>query len=162
LLMKILNLLKGLVLNFKVSHFVGVKSGAEVNKMIFKLLTLSMFLIFSTLSKAEPISLQLSLRAIDFGDVYTGSEVDYVAVDFTIKADNNRTYTIEISNDDNSNILGLSGTAGGNYKSGSITYTETGTGNEQLHRFYAVPKTANISSDLSASITVQVAYTDSE
>jgi hypothetical protein len=69
---------------------VCVKSGAEVNKMIFKLLTLSMFLIFSTLSKAEPISLQLGLSAIDFGDVYTDSEVDYVAVDFTIKADRDK------------------------------------------------------------------------
>jgi hypothetical protein len=160
--MKTLSLPKGLVLNFKCSHFVCVKSGAEVNKMIFKLLTLSMFLIFSTLSKAEPISLQLGLSAIDFGDVYTDSEVDYVAVDFTIKADNNRNYTIEISNDDNSNILELSRIAGGNYKSGSITYTETRTGNDQLHEFYAVPKTANIGCDLSASITVQVAYTDSE
>jgi hypothetical protein len=163
--MKTLSLPKGLVLNFKVSNFMCVKSGARFNKVIFKLLTLSMFLIFlmfSNLSRAEPISLQLNLSAIDFGDVYTDSEVDYVVVDFTIKADNNRNYTIEISNDDNSNILELSRTAGGNYKSGSITYTETGTGNNQLHEFYAVPKTANIGSDLSASITVQVAYTDSE
>jgi hypothetical protein len=162
LLMKTLSLPKGLVLNFKFSNFVCVKSGVKANKMIFKRLILTMFLMFSNLSMAEPISLQLNLSAIDFGDVYTDSEVDYVVVDFTIKADNNRNYTIEISNDDNSNILELSSTAGGIYKSGSITYTETGTGNNQLHEFYAVPKTANIGSDLSASITVQVTYTDSE
>ena len=160
--MKALSFLKGSVLNFKYSHSACVNGGAKANRVIFKQLILTIYLMFSTLLRAEPISLQLSLSAIDFGDVYTDSEVDYVAVDFTIKADNNRNYTIEISNDDSSNVLELSRTAGGNYKPGSITYTETGTGNNQLHEFYAVPKTANIDSDLSASITVQVAYTDSE
>jgi len=139
-----------------------LESKAKTNKVIFKLLFLSMFLMFSNLSRAEPISLQLSLSAIDFGDVYTDSEVDYVVLDFAVKADNNRNYTVTISNDDSSNILEISRTAGGDYKPGSITYTETGTGNNQVHEFYAVPQTANIGSDLSASITVQVAYTDSE
>jgi hypothetical protein len=53
--------------------------------------------MFSNLSRAEPISLQLSLSAIDFGDVYTDSEVDYVVLDFAVKADNNRNYTVTIS-----------------------------------------------------------------
>ena len=162
MLMKVLSFPKVLALNFKDSNFMCVNSSAETSKLIFKLFFLSMFLIFSNLSRAEPISLQLNLSAIDFGDVYTDSEVDYVVVDFTVKADNNRNYTVEISNDDSSSILELSRTAGGDYKPSSITYTETGTGNNQLHEFYAVPKTANIGSDLSTSITVQVAYTDSE
>jgi hypothetical protein len=140
----------------------SAKAKAKANKAVFKRLFLSMFLMFSNLSRAEPISLQLSLSAIDFGDVYTDSEVDYAVLDFAVKADNNRNYTLTISNDDSSNILEISRTAGGDYKPGSITYTETGTGNNQVHEFYAVPKTANIGSDLSASITVQVAYTDSE
>jgi hypothetical protein len=160
--MKVLGFPKVLVLHFKDSSFELVESGAKANKVVSKLLILSMFLMFSDLSRAEPISLRLSLSVIDFGDVYTDSEVDYVVVDFTIKADNNRSYTIEISNDDSSNVLKLSRTAGGVYKPGNITYTETGTGNNQSHEFYAVPITANIGSDLSASITVQAAYTDSQ
>lgn len=159
--MKALSFLKGSVLNFKYPNFMCVKSTAKANKAIFELLILSLFLMFSNSSRAEPISLRLSLSAIDFGEVYKDSPVDYVVVGFTIKADNNRNYTINISNEDNSNILKLSRTTGGDYKSGSINYTDTGTGNNQLHEFYAVPKTANMSNDLSTSINVQVAYADS-
>jgi hypothetical protein len=160
--MKVLGFPKVLVLHCKHLNCVHVKSGAEANKVVFKRLILLVLLILSNSLRAEPISLQLSLSAIDFGDVYTHSEVDYVLVDFIVKADNNRNYTVEISNDDSGNVLELSRTAGGGYKLGSITYTETGTGNNQIHEFYVAPETANIRRNLSAAITVQVVYTDSQ
>ncbi|AZG37467.1 hypothetical protein EGC80_11490 [Shewanella psychromarinicola] len=129
-----------------------------MNKAVFILLFLS---IFPTLLRAaEPISLSLGVSAIDFGDVYMDSDVDNVVVDFTVKAENGYDYTVKISNDDSSGALQFSRTASGGYTTGSITYIAAATGNNQAHEFYTDLDTANMSSDLSATITVLVAYND--
>ena len=129
-------------------------------KIFLTLLLISTLSIFPSFLSAEPIVLSLNINRIDFGDIYTNSKVDSVLVDLTIKAENGRNYTVEISNNDNSSVLEFSRTAGGAYTTNSITYTGTGTGSNQLYEFYVVPKTAIINSDLSATTTVKVAYTD--
>jgi spore coat protein U-like protein len=108
----------------------------------------------------KDIELSLALSAIDFGDVYSDSEVDSVAVDFTVNAENSYDYTVEISNDDNTGVIEVSRTASEGYTAGTVTYIATATGVEQLHTFYVDLNTASITGDLSATITVLVAYND--
>jgi hypothetical protein len=137
-----------------------------VNKVIFILL------LSSTLLRAEDgvfyingnavkaISMSLGVSAIDFGDVYGDSEVDSEVVDFSVNAENGYDYTVEISNDDSSGVVQLSRNANAGYTAGSITYIETATGADQRHEFYVDLNTASMSGDLSATITVLVAYND--
>jgi spore coat protein U-like protein len=141
-----------------------------VNKVIFILLLFST--LSSTLLRAEDgvfyiggnavkaISMSLGVSAIDFGDVYSDSEVDSEMVDFSVNAENGYDYTVEISNDDSSGVVQLSRNANAGYTAGSITYIETATGADQRHEFYVDLNTASMSGDLSATITVLVAYND--
>jgi spore coat protein U-like protein len=141
-----------------------------VNKVIFILLFFST--LSSTLLRAEDgvfyiggnavkaISMSLGVSAIDFGDVYSDSEVDSEMVDFSVNAENGYDYTVEISNDDSSGVVQLSRNANAGYTAGNITYIETATGADQRHEFYVDLNTASMSGDLSATITVLVAYND--
>lgn len=108
----------------------------------------------------KAISLSLQVNSIDFGDVFSDSEVDSEMVGFTVNAENSYDYTVEISNDDNTDVVQLSRTVSGVYAPNSIAYTETATGADQLHEFYVDLNTASMSSDLSATITVMVVYND--
>lgn len=141
-----------------------------MNKVIFILLFFST--LSSTLLRAEDgvfyiggnavkaISMSLGVSAIDFGDVYSDSEVDSEMVDFSVNAENGYDYTVEISNDDSSGVVQLSRNANAGYTAGNITYIETATGADQRHEFYVDLNTASMSGDLSATITVLVAYND--
>lgn len=108
----------------------------------------------------KAISLSLGVSHIDFGDVYNDSEVDSEMVDFSVNAENGYDYTVEISNDDNTGIVQVSRTANTGYTANSITYTKTANGVNQAHEFYVGLNTASMSGNLSATITVLVAYND--
>jgi len=108
----------------------------------------------------KEISLSVGVSSIDFGDVYRDSEVNSVPVDFYVNAEDGYDYTVDISNDDSSGVVQLSRTANGGYTVDSINYIDTATGGEQRHEFYVDLDTGNISGDLSATITVMVAYND--
>ncbi|MFT4777454.1 MAG: hypothetical protein ACI9B7_001836 [Oleispira sp.] len=137
-----------------------------MNKFFFSLLLFSSFLwaaegdFYINGNAVKAISLSLGISSIDFGDVFSDSEVDSEMVDFTVNAENSYDYTVEISNDDNTNVVQLSRTVNGAYTPNSIIYIETATGADQMHEFYVDLNTANMSSDLSATITVMVAYND--
>jgi hypothetical protein len=104
--------------------------------------------------------LTLGVSNIDFGDVYSDTEVDSEMVDFSVNAENGYDYTVEISDDDNTGIVQVSRNACGGYTANSITYIQTANGVDQAHEFYVDLDTANMNGDLSATITVQVAYND--
>ena len=108
----------------------------------------------------KAISLTLGVSNIDFGDVYSDTEVDSEMVDFSVNAENGYDYTVEISDDDNTGIVQVSRTASTGYTANSITYIQTANGVDQAHEFYVDLDTANMNGDLSATITVQVAYND--
>ena len=137
-----------------------------MNKVVFILLLFStclgaeegVFYIQGQVVKA--ITLSLGVTAIDFGDVYTDSEVDSVPVDFYVNAEDGYDYTVEISNDDSTGVVQVSRTASGGYTAESLTYIETATGVDQTHEFYVDLSTGSMSGDLSATITVLVAYND--
>jgi hypothetical protein len=137
-----------------------------MNKIIFILLISPALLLaaegdfYINGEAVKAISLSLHVNSIDFGDVFSDSEVSSEMVDFTVNAENSYDYTVEISNDDNTDIVQLSRTVNGAYTPNSITYIETATGADQLHEFYVDLNTASMSSDLSATITVSVVYND--
>ena len=106
----------------------------------------------------KAISISLGVNSIDFGDVFTGTDVDAVPVDFYIDAEAGYEYQIEISNNDNSGILQVSQSYNGGYTGNTITYDDIGTGVEQTHEFYVDLDTSDMSSDLSATITVTTIY----
>ncbi|MBA6328530.1 hypothetical protein H4J46_11345 [Colwellia sp. MB02u-6] len=108
----------------------------------------------------KKISLSLAVTSIDFGDVYRDSEVDSVVVDFTVNAESGYDYSVKISNDDNSNVLQVSRTANTGYTTNTMTYVATANGADQAHEFYVDLSTRDMSSDLSATIRVLVAYND--
>ena len=141
-----------------------------MNKIAF---TIVLFLLlFSSFLKAaegdfyingnavKAISLSLGVSHIDFGDVYNDSEIYSEMVDFSVNAENGYDYTVEISNDDNTGIVQVSRTAGTGYTTSAITYIKTANGINQAHEFYVDLNTASMSGDLSATITVLVAYND--
>lgn len=149
--------LNNLVLSYKITM---------MNKILF------VFILVSTFSFAEEgvfyiegeavksISLTLGASSINFGDVYTDTEVDPVSVDFYVDAESSYDYQVEISNDDSSGVVQISRTFIGGYTGETITYTDTGTGDDQTHEFYVDLDTTNINSDLSATITIMVVYFD--
>ncbi|PKH03634.1 hypothetical protein CXF72_05340 [Psychromonas sp. MB-3u-54] len=108
----------------------------------------------------KTISLSLGTSSIDFGDVYQGRSVDSVPVDFYVNAESGYDYTVEISNDDSSGVLQMSRSSSSGYTADSLTYIKTATGADQRHEFYVDLATENISSDLSAIITVMAVYND--
>jgi len=135
---------------------------------------ISALLLLTTLSYAEEgvfyiggeavkaISLSLGLSSIDFGDVFTDTQVDPVPVDFYVDAEAGYDYLVEIGNDDSSGVVQTSRTQSGGYTSGTISYTDTATGGDQNHEFYVDLDTGSMNSDLSATITVTVVYLDIE
>jgi len=138
-----------------------------VNKVIFIILLFSSFVwaeegdFYINGNAVKAISLTLGVSNIDFGDVYSDTEVDSEMVDFSVNAENGYDYTVEISDDDNTGIVQVSRTAStGGYTANSITYIQTANGVDQAHEFYVDLDTANMNGDLSATITVQVAYND--
>lgn len=129
--------------------------------------------ILSTLSFAEEgsfyvsgeaikaISLTLGVSSIDFGDVYTDTDVDPVLVDFSVNAEANYYYDVEITNDDSSGVVQVSKTSSGGYTDGKLTYSKLiATGNDDPQEFYVDLDTENMTDDLSATITVTVAYSE--
>lgn len=135
-----------------------------MSKIIF------IFILLSRLSFAEggsfyiegtgikAISLSLGVSSIDFGDVYNDTDVDPVLVDFSVNAEVSYYYDVEISNDDNSGVVEVSQTSSGGYTDGTITYTNIATGEDEPQEFYVDLDTSNMNDDLSATITVTVAY----
>ncbi|MFT5721317.1 MAG: hypothetical protein ACI9W6_001630 [Motiliproteus sp.] len=106
----------------------------------------------------KDISLTLGVSSIDFGDVYSNNDVDAVPVDFYVNAEESYDYRVEISSDDDTGVLQISKSLNGGYTKGSITYIETGTGTDQSYYFYVDLDTGVIREDISATITVMVAY----
>jgi hypothetical protein len=137
-----------------------------VNKFFFSLLLFSSFLwaaegdFYINGNAVKAISLSMGISSIDFGDVYSDSQVSSELVDFTVNAENGYDYTVEISNDDNTGVVQVSRTASIGYTQNSITYIETATGADQMHEFYVDLDTASMNDDLSATVTVMVAYND--
>jgi hypothetical protein len=137
-----------------------------VNKFFFSLLLFSSFLwaeegdFYINGNAVKAISLSMGISSIDFGDVYSDSQVSSELVDFTVNAENDYDYTVEISNDDNTGVVQVSRTASAGYTQNSITYIETATGADQLHEFHVDLDTASMNDDLSATVTVMVAYND--
>jgi hypothetical protein len=137
-----------------------------VSKVVFILLFFSVFLaaeegVFYINGEAvKKISLALTTNAIDFGDVYNDSEVESVLTEFWVNAEAGYDYTVEISNDDDTGVLEVSRSSILGYTQSSITYIDTATGAEQRHEFYVDLNTAIMSGDMSATITVMVAYND--
>lgn len=107
----------------------------------------------------KAISLSLEVSSIDFGDVYKDINVDPVLVNFSVNAEANCEYQVEISNDDDSGTVQVSKTDS-SYTTDTITYKATATGEDQLQKFYVDLDTRNISGDLDAIITVTVAYSE--
>lgn len=107
----------------------------------------------------KAISLSLEINSIDFGDVYKDIDVDPVLVNFSVNAEANCEYQVEISNDDDTGTIQVSKTDS-SYTTDTITYKATGTGEDQLQKFYVNLDTRNISSDLDAIINVTVAYSE--
>jgi hypothetical protein len=106
------------------------------------------------------MTLSLGTSSIDFGDVFTGSTVDSIPVNFYVNAEDTYNYTVEISNDDSSGIVQMSRSLSTGYTGDSITYIETANGLDQRHDFYVDLATGNISGDLAATITVMAVYND--
>lgn len=137
-----------------------------MNKILFVFLFLSTLLFteegvfYIGVQAVKAISLSLGVGSIDFGDVYTDTEVDPVPVDFYVNAEAGYDYTVEISNDDSSGVVKVSRTFSGGYTGGTITYIEEATGTDQTHEFYVDLDTSRISDDLDANITVMVVYND--
>ena len=137
-----------------------------MNKAVFTLLFFSSFLwaeegdFYINGNAVKAISLSLGVSNIDFGDVYADTEIDSEIVDFSVNAENGYDYTVEISNDDNTGVVQVSRTISTGYTANTITYIRTANGVDQAHEFYVDLDTANMSGDLSATITVQVAYND--
>ena len=137
-----------------------------MNKVVFIILLFSSFLwaeegdFYINGNAVKAISLSLGVSNIDFGDVYADTEIDSEIVDFSVNAENGYDYTVEISNDDNTGIVQVSRTISTGYTANTITYIRTANGVDQAHEFYVDLDTANMSGDLSATITVQVAYND--
>jgi hypothetical protein len=137
-----------------------------VNKVVFILLFFSSFLwaeegdFYINGNAVKAISLTLGVSNIDFGDVYNDTQVDSEMVDFSVNAENGYDYTVEISNDDNTGIVQVSRNASAGYTANNITYVQTANGVDQAHEFYVDLDTASMNGDLSATITVQVAYND--
>ena len=138
-----------------------------MNKIIIVLFLLS------TLSFAEEgsfyvsgeaikaISLTLGVSSIDFGDVYTDTDVDPVLVDFSVNAEATYYYDVEITNDDSTGVVQVSKTSSGGYTDGKLTYSKLiATGNDDSQEFYVDLDTENMTDDLSATITVTVAYSE--
>jgi len=135
-----------------------------MNKIIF------IFILLSRLSFAvdglfyiegigiKAISLSLGVSSIDFGDVLSDTDVDPVLVDFSVNAEVDYYYDVEISNDDSSGVLQVSRTSSGGYTDGKLTYTNIATGNDDPQKFYVDLDTGIMTGDLSATITVTVAY----
>lgn len=138
----------------------------QVGKVIITLLFFSSSLwaeegdFYINGNAVKAISLSLGVSNIDFGDVYADTEIDSEIVDFSVNAENGYDYTVEISNDDNTGIVQVSRTISTGYTANTITYIRTANGVDQAHEFYVDLDTANMSGDLSATITVQVAYND--
>jgi hypothetical protein len=109
---------------------------------------------------AKTISLSLQYSSIDFGDVYSDSQVDSERVYFYVDAENDYSYTVEISNDDSTGVVQMSRSLSTGYTGDSITYTDIATGADQRHTFYVDLDTRNMSDDLSSTITVLVAYNE--
>ena len=137
-----------------------------MNKAVFTLLFFSSFLwaeegdFYINGNAVKAISLSLGVSNIDFGDVYADTEIDSEIVDFSVNAENGYDYTVEISNDDNTGVVQVSRTISTGYTANTITYIRTANGVDQAHEFYVDLDTANMNGDLSATITVQVAYND--
>ncbi|MFT5559012.1 MAG: hypothetical protein ACI9RZ_001488 [Sphingobacteriales bacterium] len=108
----------------------------------------------------KTMTLSLGTSSIDFGDVFTGSTVDSIPVNFYVNAEDTYNYTVEISNDDSSGIVQMSRSLSTGYTGDSITYIETANGLDQRHDFYVDLATGNISGDLAATITVMAVYND--
>jgi hypothetical protein len=106
----------------------------------------------------QDISLSLQYSSINFGDVYSDSQVDSVPVYFDVNAEPDYYYRVEISNDDSTGVVQMSRSSSTGYTGDSITYTDTGTGADQRHYFYVDLDTGIINGDLAATITVMVAY----
>jgi hypothetical protein len=81
-------------------------------------------------------------------------------VDFSVNAENGYDYTVKISDDDNTGVVQVSRTVSKGYTANTITYIQTANGIDQAHEFYVDLDTASMNGDLSATITVQVAYND--
>jgi hypothetical protein len=109
---------------------------------------------------AKTISLSLEHSSIDFGDVYSDSQVDSERVYFYVDAENDYSYTVEISNDDSTGVVQMSRSLSTGYTGESITYTDIATGNNQTHKFYVDLATGSMSGDLAATITVMAAYNE--
>jgi spore coat protein U-like protein len=137
-----------------------------VNKVVFILLFFSSFLwaeegdFYINGNAVKAISLSLGVSNIDFGDVYNDTEVDSEMVDFSVNAENGYDYTVKISDDDNTGVVQVSRTVSKGYTANTITYIQTANGIDQAHEFYVDLDTASMNGDLSATITVQVAYND--
>lgn len=136
-----------------------------MNKIIF------IFILLSRLSFAEggsfyiegtgikAISMSLGVSSIDFGDVLSDTDVDPVLVDFSVNAEANYYYDIDITNDDSTGVLQISKTSSGGYTDDTITYSKLiATGNDDPQKFYVDLNTGIMTGDLSATITVTVAY----
>jgi hypothetical protein len=134
--------------------------------LLISLLFMSMFLsaadgvFYIGGTAVKEISLSLGVSSIDFGDVYKDSQVDSVPVDFYVNAENGYDYTVEISNDDSAGIVQISRSFSAGYTGGSLTYIDTANGLEQRHDFYVGLDTGNMNGDLSAKVTVMVAYNE--
>ena len=137
-----------------------------MNKVVFILLFFSSFLwaeegdFYINGNAVKAISLSLGVSNIDFGDVYNDTEVDSEMVDFSVNAENGYDYTVKISDDDNTGVVQVSRTVSKGYTANTITYIQTANGIDQAHEFYVDLDTASMNGDLSATITVQVAYND--
>jgi hypothetical protein len=132
---------------------------------------LSLLFFSSTLQGAEgefyidgyaikKLSVALPVRVIDFGDVYPGMHETTELVNFSVNAEIDYKYRIEISNDDNTGVVQVSDSAYGEYTPSRLTFNKVGEGATQQVKFYVGLNSKNISSDVSAQITILVAYVD--
>ena len=108
----------------------------------------------------KKISMSLPVRAIDFGDIYRDMDVTSERVNFSVNAESDYWYRVEISNDEGTGAIQISRSAYGVYTADRITFNELGTGDEQQFEFYVGLNSKKIRGDLSARITVLVAYND--
>lgn len=108
----------------------------------------------------KAISLSLGVRSIDFGDIFSDTDVEEVPVNFYVNAESGYKYQVEISNNDSTRVLQVSRTSIGEYTTETITYNDIGNGRDQTHEFYVDLDTAKIKNDLSSVITVSITYLD--
>jgi hypothetical protein len=105
-----------------------------------------------TANYVVPISVGLSLTAINFGDVYSDSAITAEAVTATVSGEVDETFTYSIESD--GSLADIGGTNVGNE---TISFTETGAGTETLD-FTIGLKTAGLTEDVNETVTVSVTY----